>query len=288
MSEVNKATDTTEKVAEQASTKGQIDKQAPEQVEPEKITNAWLYRVGQAHQSVWQNGMNLYLIVGLVFLIVEIGYDFPTRLNAFHWLNNLPVMADSFMAYVQKEPLIILGIIAINVIMMLFSVLAAFGRSAENIAKEVDHKLAKKTYQTIVSYEKGFAIIQGFVQLILVVLGAVIFLDQRIPMVHNALAIKLMSNISLYNISLFAIPVTIAIGYGVFVDNMSTGKIAKKKGTDTEDQDKEDIKIKNDSHVDKTDGADFQRNSSSVTNHQHYSKCDFTFDDDDDDDDILL
>lgn len=236
MSEVNRAAETDKTDSDQAETITQVKETQP--------NNSWLYRVGKAHQGIWQAGMDIYLILMLVFLIVEIGYDFPTRLNAFHWLDNLPVMAKSFMVYMQKEPLIILGIIAINAITMLFSILATFGRSAKNIAKEVDSKSAKKAYRTIISYEKAFAIIQGFVQLILAILGAVIFLDQRIPMIHNMLAIKLMSNISSsniswYNISLFAIPVTIAIGYGVFADNMSTGKLAKKK--DTEEQDDEDL-----------------------------------------------
>lgn len=236
MSEVNKAAETDKIDSDQA--------ESVTQVKETQLNDSWLYRVGKAHQGVWQAGMDIYLILMLVFLIVEIGYDFPTRLNAFHWLDKVPVMVKSFMVYMQKEPLIILGIIAINAITILFSILAAFGRSAKNIAKEVDSKSAKKAYRTIISYEKAFAIIQGFVQLILAILGAVIFLDQRIPMIHNMLAIKLMSNISSsniswYNISLFAIPVTIAIGYGVFADNMSTGKLAKKK--DTEEQDNEDL-----------------------------------------------
>lgn len=236
MSEVNKAAETDKTDSDQAETITQVKETQP--------NNSWLYHVGKAHQGIWQAGMDIYLILMLVFLIVEIGYDFPTRLNAFHWLDKVPIITKSFMVYMQKEPLIILGIIAINAITMLFSILAAFGRSAKNIAKEVDPKSAKKAYQTIISYEKAFAIIQGFVQLTLAILGTVILLDQRIPMIHHVLAIKLMSNISAsniswYNISLFAIPLTIAIGYDVFADNMTTGMLAKKK--DTEEQDDEDL-----------------------------------------------
>ena len=234
MSEVNKAAETDKKDSDQAETT------AITQVKEKQPNGSWLYRVGKAHQGVWQAGMDIYLILMLVFLIVEIGYDFPTRLNAFNWLDKLPVMAKSFMAYLQENPLIILVIIAINLVTMTFSVLAAYGRSAENIDKETDAVTAMAEYKQIASYEKALLIIQGFIQLILVLLAAVIFFDQRFPMVHHLLATRIMSNISIYNISLFAIPLTIAISYYVFADNMTTGMLAKKKNNNTESEDKKD------------------------------------------------